>query len=65
MEITKTEKYQTRCVSRELAVRMEERLVHFVQWLHRQKHVVHYSLQDNDFQTMKEIEKLIIEYVEG
>lgn len=65
MEIDKGGKYQSRCVSRELAVRLEERLVHFMWWLHTQKNVVPYSLQDNEFHNKKEIEKLIIEYVEG
>jgi hypothetical protein len=65
MEVNKNGKYQSRCVSRELAVRLEERLVHFMTWLQTQKNVVPYSLQDNEFHNKKEIEKLIIEYVEG
>jgi hypothetical protein len=61
----KSSKYQSRCVTSELAVRMEERLLHFMMWLQRQKKVVPYSLGDNEFQGQDDIEKLIIEYVEG
>lgn len=59
------DKYQTRCVSRELTVRMEERLLHFMRWLEKQKGISLYSMQERDFQTKADIEKFIIEYVEG
>ena len=52
-------------VASELTVRLEERLLHFVHWMKRQQKVVLFSSETVQFMNDEQIEKLIVDYVEG
>lgn len=58
-------RHDNRSVASETIVMLEERLLHFMKWIEQKNEIELLSRKTAKFLNHNEIEKLIIDYVEG